>query len=50
MKNETKAIFLRLDLSLYYKIKGLSEKESRTVASVLRQAIKEFLERKEDKT
>lgn len=47
MKNETKAIFSRFDLSLYYKIKELSEKESRTVASVIRQAVKEFFERKE---
>lgn len=50
MKNETKAIFSRFDLSLYYKIKELSEKESRTVASVIRQAVKEFFERRETKT
>jgi len=51
MKNDatTKGIFSRLELSLYYKIKELSEKECRTVASVIRQAIKEFLERRESK-
>jgi len=50
MENETKAVLLRLELSLYYKIKELSEKESRTVLSVIRQASKEFIERRESKT
>jgi len=51
MKNNgtTKGIFSRLELSLYYKIKEFSEKECRTVASVIRQAIKEFIERRESK-
>ena len=47
MEKDTKAIFSRFDLSLYYKMKELSEKESRTVASVIRQAVKEFFERRE---
>ena len=47
MKNETKAIFSRFELSSYYKIKELADKESRTVASVIRQAVKEFFERRE---
>lgn len=49
MKSESKLIFSRVPTPLYYKIKELSEKEGRTDASVIRQALKEFFEKRESK-
>jgi predicted transcriptional regulator len=36
----------RIEPHLFYQVKLLSEKECRTIASIYRQAIKEFLERR----
>ena len=43
----SKGILSKIPIVSYYKMKELSEKESRTVASVIRQAVKEFFERRE---
>jgi len=46
MKNEkTKALFVRIPHEWDKKIKYIAEQECRTQASVIRQAIKEFLEK-----
>jgi predicted transcriptional regulator len=49
MKDKTTVIHIRIDLPVWYKIKEIAEKESRTPASVFRQAIKYFLEKKAKK-
>jgi len=43
MKKPTTVVHLRIELPILYKIKEIAERESRTPASVFRQAVKEFL-------
>ena len=44
-KEKTKVLFVRIPESMDQKITLLAEKECRTQVSVVRQAIKEFLEK-----
>ena len=46
-KEKTKVLFVRIPESWFEKINKIAEAEVRTQVSVARQAIKEFLERRE---
>lgn len=46
-KEKTKVLFVRIPESWFEKINEIGEAEARTQVSVARQAIKEFLERRE---
>jgi len=46
-KEKTKVLFVRIPESWIEKINEIAETEARTQVSVARQAIKEFLERRE---
>lgn len=48
MKKKTKILFARIPVEWDDKIKKIAEKECRSEASVVRQAIKEFLEKKKE--
>lgn len=48
MKKKTIVFFLRIPVEWKDRIQKIAEKECRTQVSVVRQAIKEFLEKKKD--
>lgn len=49
LKELTVTTWVRLSISQYEKLKKITKDECRTVPSVIRQAVKEFLERREGK-
>ena len=49
MSKSTQSIILRIPEAIHRIIKEIADRECRTMASVIRQAIKEYLERKGEK-
>lgn len=48
MKEKTKTLILKIRESTFKGLKEVAEKEERTIASVVRQAVKEHLEKREE--
>jgi len=48
MKQETKVLFVRIPQEWFEKISEIAKKECRTQVSIVRQTIKEYLERRKE--